>query len=94
MAGPTATEAGRRLRDEIWMDASVEILLLRISALVSERQELRVGRAKPSELECNRVQIADCQRKLNHALISRYSRRNGANGAEASTNHFNRAGVA
>jgi hypothetical protein len=76
------------------MDATVEILLHRISVLVSQRQELRIGPAEPSELERNRLQIADCQRKLNHALISRYSRCNGANGTEASTNHFSRAGVA
>jgi len=75
-------------------DASVEILLQRIAALVSQRQELRVAHGRVSELERNRIQIADCQRKLNHALINRYSRRNGVDAAEAATSVLNAAAVA
>jgi hypothetical protein len=54
-------------------DGSVETLLRRISVLVAERQDLRSVQDCDAALERNRVEIARCQRELNHALIELYS---------------------
>jgi hypothetical protein len=53
----------------------VDELLRRISQLVAERQELRGEPDRRAELECNRLEIAECQRALNHALIELYGKR-------------------
>jgi hypothetical protein len=53
----------------------VDTLLRRISALVAERQELRGDAGRSEDLERNRVEIADCQRALNHALIELYGKK-------------------
>jgi hypothetical protein len=53
-------------------DESVEALTLRISALVTERQELRDGSGNDTALERNRVQLARAQWELGHALIDRH----------------------
>jgi hypothetical protein len=53
----------------------VDTLLRRISALVAERQELRGDAGRSEDLERNRVEIADCQRALNHALIELYAKK-------------------
>jgi len=52
---------------------TVDRLLRRIAALVDERQELR-SRGSEHELEANRLEIVECQRELNHALIGLYRR--------------------
>jgi hypothetical protein len=54
-------------------ERNVEALLRQISALVAERQELRAHPADADALERNRIEIARCQRELNHALIQLYS---------------------
>jgi hypothetical protein len=56
----------RRNRD------TVETLALRIAELVVQRQELRRTNASVAEIERNRVQIAQLQWELAHALIDRY----------------------
>jgi hypothetical protein len=48
------------------------MLILRIEALVAERQELRESLAPTAAIERNRVQIARAQFELGHALIDRY----------------------
>jgi hypothetical protein len=53
-------------------EQSVERLLRQISVLVAERQELRTHPAGADALEQNRMEIARCQRELNHALIQLY----------------------
>ena len=53
----------------------VEHLLRRISGLVAERQELRGDPEGSSSLERNRLDIAECQRELNHALIQLYGKK-------------------
>jgi hypothetical protein len=53
----------------------VDTLLRRISALVAERQELRGDAGRSEDLERNRLEIADCQRALNHALIELYGKK-------------------
>jgi hypothetical protein len=51
---------------------SVEVLTLRISALVAERQQLRDRGASETMLEQNRLQLARAQWELGHALIDRH----------------------
>ena len=51
---------------------AVEVLTLRIAALVGERQQLRVGAADGVALEQNRLQIVQAQWQLAHALIERH----------------------
>ena len=51
---------------------SVESLVIRIAALVVERQELRTRGATPAAIEQNRLQIARAQWELAHALIDRH----------------------
>ncbi len=53
----------------------VDHILGRISALVAERQELRDDPRRWSDLERNRLGIAECQRELNHALIQLYGKK-------------------
>ena len=53
----------------------VDHILRRISALVAERQELRDDPQHWSDLERNRLNIAECQRELNHALIQLYGKK-------------------
>lgn len=53
----------------------VDTLLRRISHLVAERQELRGEPDRRADLERNRLEIAQCQRELNHALIDLYGKR-------------------
>jgi hypothetical protein len=53
----------------------VETLLRQISRLVAERQNLRGQPNRQRELEENRLEIARCQRELNHALIELYGKR-------------------
>jgi hypothetical protein len=53
----------------------VESLLRRISGLVAARQDLRGDPDRTDDLERNRLEIADCQRALNHALIELYGKR-------------------
>ena len=53
----------------------VDDILRRISALVAERQELRDDPRRWSDLERNRLDIAECQRELNHALIQLYGKK-------------------
>ena len=52
--------------------ASVELLTVRITTLVAERQELRVSGGAAAAMERNRVQIARAQWDLAHALIERH----------------------
>jgi hypothetical protein len=52
--------------------SSVELLTVRIAALVAERQDLRVSGAGPAAVEQNRLQIARAQWELSHALIERH----------------------
>jgi hypothetical protein len=42
---------------------------------VAERQELRDDPQRWSDLERNRLDIAECQRELNHALIQLYGKK-------------------
>jgi hypothetical protein len=51
---------------------NVESLVLRISELVAERQDLRSAGAPQAAIERNRLQIARAQWELAHALIERY----------------------
>jgi hypothetical protein len=53
----------------------VDTLLRRISALVAERQALRGQPDRNGDLERNRLEIADCQRELNRALIELYGKK-------------------
>jgi hypothetical protein len=55
--------------------ASVECLQEALRILVAERQALHARHAGHDELESNRLQLADGQRQLSHALIDRYLRR-------------------
>ena len=55
--------------------ARVEELLRRISALVAERQDLHGNPERRDDLERNRLEIARCQRELNHALIDLYGKK-------------------
>ena len=55
--------------------ARVDELLRRISALVAERQDLRGDSRQSADLERNRLEIARCQRELNHALIELYGKK-------------------
>lgn len=55
--------------------ARVDQLLRSISALVAERQELRGDPQCTPDLERNRLEIARCQRQLNHALIELYGKK-------------------
>jgi len=50
----------------------VELLTMRIAALVAERQDLRVSGAAPAAIERNRRQLARAQWELSHALIERH----------------------
>ena len=51
---------------------AVEELQTRITALQAQRQELRGFGAERSWLERNRLELADSQRELSHALIERH----------------------
>jgi hypothetical protein len=51
---------------------TVETLALRIAELVVQRQELRRTNASVAEIERNRIEIAQLQWELAHALIDRY----------------------
>ena len=64
-------------RHNIDMDtaARVDQLLRSISALFAERQELRGDSRQSTDLERNRLEIARCQRELNHALIELYTKK-------------------
>jgi hypothetical protein len=42
---------------------------------VAERQELRGDPERSPDLERNRLDIARCQRELNHALIELYGKK-------------------
>ena len=55
-------------------EQTVEALLRRISALVVERQQLRVGSDGTRELERNRLEIVRCQQELNQQLGELYRR--------------------
>jgi hypothetical protein len=55
--------------------ARVDELLRRISVLVAERQDLRGNPERCDDLEGNRLEIARCQRELNHALIDLYGKK-------------------
>jgi hypothetical protein len=50
---------------------SVEGLQEELRALVAERQAMREREAGRDELESNRLQLAQRQRQLSHALIHR-----------------------
>jgi hypothetical protein len=52
--------------------ASVEDLQEELRMLVGERQALRERAAGRDELESNRLELAERQRRLSHALIDRY----------------------
>ena len=51
---------------------TVETLIERIAAFVSERQRLRAIDAEREALEQNRLEIARLQQRLSVALIKRY----------------------
>ncbi len=53
---------------------SVEDLQADLSALCTERQNLRAAGARDGDLERNRLEIARLQLELSHALIGRYAR--------------------
>jgi hypothetical protein len=54
--------------------ASVEGLQDELRVLVAERQALRERDAGRDELESNRLELAQRQRQLSHALIRRHLR--------------------
>jgi hypothetical protein len=53
---------------------SVEDLQAEIGVLCAERQTLRAAGAPEADLERNRLEIAQLQWELSHALIGRYAR--------------------
>jgi hypothetical protein len=50
----------------------VDVLAVRITELVTERQRLRVSEAPLAAIERNRLQIARAQWELAHALIDQH----------------------
>jgi hypothetical protein len=60
--------------------ASVEIIQEELRTLVAERQTLRERDAGRDELESNRLELAQRQRQLSHALIDRHRRDAGRAG--------------
>ena len=54
--------------------ASVEGLQEELRFLVAERQAMREREAGRDELESNRLELAQRQRQLSHALIGRHLR--------------------
>ena len=50
-------------------EQTVTTLLQRISTLVAQRQHLRRVEAVAAQLEENRLEIVNCQRELNRAVI-------------------------
>ena len=57
--------------------ASVEVLREELRSLVAERQAMREREAGRDELESNRLELAQRQRQLSHALIDRHRRHAG-----------------
>jgi hypothetical protein len=53
-------------------ELSVEALLEQLDHLTRERQDLRLDRAEPRDLETNRLAIVQTQWDLSRALIRRY----------------------
>jgi hypothetical protein len=58
--------------------ASVEGIQEELRVLVAQRQALRERDAGRDELESNRLELAQRQRQLSHALIHRHLRDDGA----------------
>jgi len=58
--------------------ASVEGIQEELRVLVAQRQALRERDAGRDELESNRLELAQRQRQLSHALIHRHVRGAGA----------------
>lgn len=54
--------------------ASIECLQEAVRMIVAERQALRERNAGRDELESNRLELADRQRQLSHAVIERFLR--------------------
>lgn len=55
--------------------SGVQELAEQIGALVHERQQMRASGASPASLEQNRLQLADSQRALSHALVEQHQPR-------------------
>lgn len=50
----------------------IDLLRERLATLVAERQALRAANCDRQRLEQNRVEIAQLQQRLSHALIERH----------------------
>ena len=65
---PMRSSRFRRSRTRL----SVDLLAVRITELIAERQDLRASSSSTAAIERNRVQLARAQWELAHALIDEH----------------------